>query len=502
MTDEGDSPRPLQRVPTRIAGLDAVLHGGLFRSGIYMVMGRPGTGKTTLGNQIAFNHVAAGGRAICLTLLTDSHDRMLAGMQSMSFYDPNALFAKISYLSAYQVLEAEKLPGLLKLLRNSIREYSATMLIIDGVVTAEAMAPTEIDLKKFLHELQVLSELFGCTALLLTGARSDADAHYAERTMVDGLLNLTLEAHGSRATRYVEVLKHRASDGLLGRHVFTIGSAGVTIFPRLECRAGHSPPPARKPSWISSGSASLDAVLAGGIAANSITGVVGAAGTGKTTLALQFLAAGAAKGEQAHLLTFGEAPDSLRNRAVTETLGYERLLKSGKLTTQWRPGLETLADCVADELLARVRAESVERLVIDGIDALTCSLESGNRARWFLSALCNELRTLGITAMLTSETADLSGIFPDEPVQGYWGFVDSLLHLRYGERDGKLVRTLIVPKQRAGQQDAAIHAYSLSDNGLEVRGNSLRAGTRRSARKPVGKRRVTPSRAQIRRGKG
>lgn len=305
MMEDGDSPKMLQRVPTGIAGLDHVLHGGVFRSGLYMIIGRPGTGKTTLGNQIAFNYVAAGGRAIFLTLLTDSHDRMLAGLQSMSFYDPQALFTKIAYLSAYQILEAEKLPGLLKLLRSSIREYHATLLVIDGVVTAESVAPTELDLKKFLHELQLMAELFGCTALLLTGARSDADAHYAERTMVDGLLQLTLEANGSRATRYVELLKHRGSEGLLGRHAFTIGHAGISVYPRLESQVGHAPPPARPPAWISSGGTGLDKVLGGGIAANSVTGLVGAAGTGKTTLALQFLAAGASDGERSHLLTFG-----------------------------------------------------------------------------------------------------------------------------------------------------------------------------------------------------
>lgn len=240
---EGDAPLVLRRMPTGIGGLDQVLHGGLFRSGVYMVMGRPGTGKTTLGN---------------------------------------------------------------------------------------AAAPSELDLKKFLHELQVLGELFGCTTLLLTGSRGDADAHYAERTMVDGILHLTSEAHGSRATRYVEIVKHRGSDGLHGRHAFTIGAAGISVYPRLESLVGHAAPPTRKPAWISSGSASLDGILAGGIAANSVTGVVGAAGTGKTILALQFLADGAAAGERTHLLTFGEAPDSLRRRALTEHLEYDRLIKDGK----------------------------------------------------------------------------------------------------------------------------------------------------------------------------
>ena len=199
-------------------------------------------------------------------------------------------------------------------------------------------------------------------------------------------------------------------------------------------------------------------------------------------------------------LPLGEAPDSLRHRGLTERLGFDRLVKSGGLTTEWCPGLETLADCVAADLLARIRADAIRRLAIDGIDALTCSLESNSRARWFLSALCNELRALGVTTILTSETADLFGILPDEPAHGYWGFVDSLLLLRYGEREGRLARTLIVPKQRAGQQDPGIHAYSLSDSGIAIRGAASRTPARRSAARR--RRRPTPVKSRASRGRG
>jgi circadian clock protein KaiC len=490
MADEVELPKSLQRVPTGVAGLDEVLQGGFFRSGIYMIMGRPGTGKTTLGSQIAFNHVARGGRAICLTLLTDSHDRMLAGLQSMSFYDSKALFTKLSYLSAYQVLEAEKLPGLLKLLRNSIREYAATLLVIDGVVTAEAVAPTELDLKKFLHELQVLVELFGCTALLLTGSRTDADSHYAERTMVDGLMQLSLQPHGAAAIRQIEVLKHRASDGLLGQHVFTIGNDGVTVYPRIEAHLGRTASPQRAARWSSTGSAGIDQILGGGLAAGSVAAVVGAPGTGKSSLGLQFLAAGAAQGERGHLLTFhAPAPSALEGPVG-------KLIASGKIGVTWQPDVEPVPDIVMARLFDTVRANKVQRLVIDGVDALAAALAPFERTRWFFAALCNELRSLGVTTLLCSATSDLMGILPDEPADGYWGSVDSVLLLRYVERDGDLARTLIVSKHRTGQQSTVVHAYSVTETGIEV--PSARALPGRRDRQRV-KKRKPPAKALGRR---
>ena len=46
--------RPLERTPTGVAGLDAVLCGGLVNGGTYLVMGRPGTGKTT---PVSYTHL-------------------------------------------------------------------------------------------------------------------------------------------------------------------------------------------------------------------------------------------------------------------------------------------------------------------------------------------------------------------------------------------------------------------------------------------------------------
>lgn len=174
MNDEtGDRPSAnptLTRVPTGIPGLDAILKGGLFGGGIYMILARPGSGKTILGNQICFHHVATGGRALVVTLLTESHARMIARLGTLAFFDLSCVGTSMSYVTGYQDLEKGKLKGLLGLLRKTVREHKATLLMIDGLVTAGLMADSELESKKFIHELQVFVELIGCTTLLLTGA--------------------------------------------------------------------------------------------------------------------------------------------------------------------------------------------------------------------------------------------------------------------------------------------------------------------------------------------
>ena len=83
-----DSLPVLAQRPTGIAGLDQILRGGLPVGGAYLVAGTPGTGKTTLGNHLAYAHAAGGGVSIIATLVAETHDRMLAHLAGFSFMDP------------------------------------------------------------------------------------------------------------------------------------------------------------------------------------------------------------------------------------------------------------------------------------------------------------------------------------------------------------------------------------------------------------------------------
>src|SRR6188474_1433237 len=89
----------LELVPTRVSRLDEILPGGLFKGGVYIFHGEPGTGKTILANQICFNHVAEQGSALYVSLLAESHTRMLQHLRSMTFFDEAAM-PRLYYVSA------------------------------------------------------------------------------------------------------------------------------------------------------------------------------------------------------------------------------------------------------------------------------------------------------------------------------------------------------------------------------------------------------------------
>ena len=166
--------QPIERVPSGVPGLDTVLKGGFPRGGIHILQGVPGTGKTTLGNQICYHHATAGGRALYATLLSETHARMLLHLGTMRFFDPARLPDQIAYVSGFGALQGEGLPGLVALLRREVAARKAGVLVLDGLVAAEDRAASDTEFKTFIQELQAQAGLHGCTVFLLTTAKGQA----------------------------------------------------------------------------------------------------------------------------------------------------------------------------------------------------------------------------------------------------------------------------------------------------------------------------------------
>ena len=464
MTDEI---RSLQRHPSGIAALDALLGGGLFVGGIYLVMGHPGLGKTILGNQLAFSHVARGGKAIYVTLLAESHTRMLLTMEGMTFFNADAVGGSLQYISGYQVLEKDKLSGLIQMLRKAARDQKASLLVLDGLVTVGAHAESEIELKKFIHELQALSELVRCTTVLLTGSKDDG-ANYAERTMVDGLISLRARRIGMQSVREIEVTKHRGTAHVTGASFYEISAAGLHVYPRTEAIVGLelTGETKRRAGTVSTGIKTLDGMLYGGLRPRSSTMVLGSPGSGKTLLGLSFLDQGAQNGDPGLHFGFFESPDGLVAKASSIGIDLARALKTGRLQLQWHRPQEQIADRLADKLLETIRKDGIKRLFIDGIQVFYRALLYPDRMAPFLTSLTNELRNLSVTTVLSDEIgSDL-----EISVQGAAASVESIVLLRYVEREARLRRLISVMKMREGAYDSSLREFVITDRGLDILG--------------------------------
>jgi circadian clock protein KaiC len=463
-----EEPLPLERMPTGVPGLDVVLRGGLVQGAIYLIMGRPGTGKTTLGNQLCFSHVARGGRAAYVTLLAESHASMLRNLETMEFFDGGALKRGLSYLGAYRALRDGKLRGLLEMIRQVIGEERASLVVIDGISPARAHAESELALKEFVVELQAVSAMLNCTTVLLANMTSD-DANGPEHTMVDGLLELAFERARRRTLRTLEVLKFRGSEHLLGRHDLTITTKGVAVYPRLEerLRGSLNPPPASE-SRAASGVPGLDTMLRGGLAVGTTSVVLGYAGSGKTTLGLHFLKKGAEEGESGILFGFYESPDRLLQASDKLGMGLREVAAAGRFSHVWQPSYEFGLDALAERLIAEIERLHARRVVIDSLDGFRQASTDPERTLRFMTALLNELRTRGITVLLTDESLKPSGPEMEMRIEGMSALVENLILLEYVTISTTLRRLLAIVKQRGSEQDTSTREFFLGPRGIEV----------------------------------
>ncbi|MGH9147962.1 MAG: ATPase domain-containing protein, partial [Vicinamibacterales bacterium] len=100
------TPESTQLISTGIAGLDRLLTGGLTRNRLYLIEGRPGTGKTTLGLEFLLEGLRRSEKCLYITLsetaaelraIANSHGWSLAGIQVFQMPTLNAAKADDQY---------------------------------------------------------------------------------------------------------------------------------------------------------------------------------------------------------------------------------------------------------------------------------------------------------------------------------------------------------------------------------------------------------------------
>jgi circadian clock protein KaiC len=220
----------------------------------------------------------------------------------------------------------------------------------------------------------------------------------------------------------------------------------------------------------------LDHVTRGGLPSNRLTLVSGTAGSGKTLLAVQFLAQGAAQGEPGVFVTFEERPDALRRNFRSFGWDIEALEREGRWSfVDASPRLDEETPVIGDydlsPLVVRVRHAIAEvgakRVAIDATGSLMEQFRDVGAARRALLQLAAELHDLGVTAVMTSEREDDYGAVTKFGFEEY--VADSVVILRNALEGEKRRRTLEVLKLRGGSHLRGEHLFTvLVDRGLVV----------------------------------
>lgn len=458
------------RCQTGIAGLDAILHGGLIRRRAYLVRGGPGTGKTTLGLHF-LQAGAAQGEATLLITLESSEEQLrvdagtqgldLTGIAFLDLSPDREFFTQNQSYDLFSPADVERDPTTRRIIETIERQRPARVFV-DAITTMGYLAPDAFQFRKqALSFLRYLVEN-GATVLMSsepTGSVPDDDLRF----MSDGIIEVEVSLEHGTLRRFVNVTKLRGSDFDGGRHAMRLTDSGVVVYPRLVPGAYERE---FDPEIVPSGIAELDEMMGGGVERGTITILSGPSGVGKTTLGTQFMKEAATRGERSVIYLFEEQKETLLHRCHAIGMPVRSIIEQGTLSVVH---VEPLRFSPAEFALL-VRKEVEERgarlVMIDGIAGYRLTL-AGDDLVAHLHALGRYLKNMGATVIFINEVEGIIGDFRLTDI-GVSYLSDNLIFLRYIEIDGELRKAIGVLKKRLGDFGKALRELTITDHGIEV----------------------------------
>jgi circadian clock protein KaiC len=309
-----------------------------------------------------------------------------------------------------------------------------------------------------------------CTVLFIDDKTGDVgDTHL--HSIAHGVLSL--ERHSPEygaMRRRLQVIKLRGSDFRAGYHDYAIRRGGVEVFPRLVA-ADHKARYAREP--VESGLAPLDALLGGGLARGTSTLILGAAGTGKSSLATQYATTAAARGEHAALFLFDESFATLFERSAALGMDVEGLEKAGRLAVRQVDPAELSSGEFAHVVRTMVERERSRVVVIDSLNGYLNAMPSERHLTLHLHELLTYLGQRGVSTILVMAQHGLVGGTPQVPVDASY-LADTVILMRYFEVLGEVRQAISVIKKRTGRHERTIREFRFEGEGGLVIGEPVR----------------------------
>jgi circadian clock protein KaiC len=461
----------LPKISTGNAGLDDVLGGGVDPERMYLFEGRPGSGKTTLALEFLLEAARNGERALYITLseterelrlVAKRHGWSIDGIDIFELVPPESSLDPSQELTVLHPAEME-LSETTQMIFDRVEALSPGRIVVDSLSELRLLAQSPL---RYRRQILALKHFFSgrkSTVVLLddlSSQQNDVQLHSIAHGVV--LLEQLAIDYGAQRRR-LRVVKMRGIDFKGGFHDFTIRHGGLQIYPRLVAAEHHVD---FKPEFVSSGNAELDAILGGGLERGTNALLIGAAGVGKSSLALTYAMAAAVRGERTAIFAFDEGKGTMSARARTLGLPLDEGVSQGLIDIQQIDPAEMAPGEFANAVRRSVEIENARVVIIDSLNGYLNAMPDERFLILQMHELLAYLSQRGVLTILVLAQHGLVG--PIESPLDISYLADGVLMLRYFEFDGTVRRALSVVKKRSGNHEHTIREFKLSHQGITV----------------------------------
>ena len=459
-----------------IHGLDNVLRGGYTSDRLFLIEGSPGSGKTTLALQFLLEGVKNGESSLYITLsetaielrsVAEAHGWSLDGIHihevlpSENILDPTEQYSIFHPSDVEMGATTQEILSIFEAIRPK-------RVVLDSLSELQLLAANPLIYRRQVLAFKQFFASRSCTALLLDD-RTASEGDLQVRSIAHGVISLERMAtdYGG-IRRRLEVVKYRGIAFREGLHDYKIQHGGLMVYPRLVAAESRETTGRRQ---FTTGLTELDLLLGGGIEEGSSTLVAGPPGTGKSTLAAQFVASCLAQNQRAAMFIFEESASNLLHRTDALGIDLRSHLRSNQLSlqqvdpAQLMPGEFVHTVCTAADNGAKV-------IVIDSLNGFMQAMPNEKMLTSHMHELLNYLGQRGIVTLLIGVQQGLLGGNMSTNIDASY-LSDNVILLRYFESEGEVQQAISIFKKRGSGHERTIRRMAITQNGIEI-GPALR----------------------------
>jgi circadian clock protein KaiC len=438
-----------------------------------LIAGGPGSGKTTLAHQIMFANATVERPALYFTVLGEPTLKMLRYQRQFTYFDPELAGSAIQFINLSAEVMEQDLSEVLQRIISEIERAKPGIVVVDSFRTIAGQRINReregsFDLDQFVQSLALHLTTWEVTSFLL-GEYAAEEQRNPVFTVADGILWLTQATDRNSVVRKLQVVKTRGRAPMPGLHTFRITDDGLQIFPRIPEQTRNRAPQTRE--RLSTGVPGMDDMIGGGVIAGDAVMLTGPAGSGKSTVATQFMVAGLKAGETGVIAVFEEYPEEYIARANTRNPEVGKMIEEGKLVVIYLRPLDLSVDEALFAILEGVERLGAKRVVIDSLSGFEVALAPTFRDdfRESLYRLVGTLTATGVTVFMTAEVSEAfsEARFTTEKVSF---ITDEIIVQRYVEMEGELRRVMAVIKMRGSDHTHQFRLYEVTSKGVVVGG--------------------------------